>query len=152
VRPRDVGALADAEEAAPGGVAAQLGQAVIEPDVAAQHAEHDHAPQPFQGVVVAAVAARLPEGVEQGLVGPGGEHGAEGLQGGGAFQLRPGEQRLGGVKAQGKTAWEGQGVGHRNVYPRRADPGRKIQKNRYSGPDPALFPAECGGRPLSDAT
>ena len=59
VRPRDVADLGDAEDGTQSGIAVQLGQAVVEPDVTAQDAEHDHAPQHTDRVIVATVAARL---------------------------------------------------------------------------------------------
>src|SRR5262249_42160996 len=103
VRFGDVSYLVDTDKVTKGGVTVQLGQAVVEPDMAAQDTEHEHAPEHANRVVVTAVAARLLQAVEEVLVRQGGEDGTDGLQGGGVLQTGPGEQRLGGVDEHGKA-------------------------------------------------
>jgi hypothetical protein len=84
----------DADEHAEVVVAAQLGEASLEVDVAEGDGEQDDAPQDRHGVVIAAVAAGLAEAVEQGGIGDGGEEAFEGGERRAVLEGVPGKEGL----------------------------------------------------------
>ena len=63
--------------------------------------QEDDAPEGLDGVVVAAVAARAAEGVQEPAVRYDRQQGADGLEAGAVFEGFPGEERLGDGETQG---------------------------------------------------
>jgi hypothetical protein len=85
----------DADEEGQRGIALQFFEAGIDDGVAKDDGQKERAPEDGDGKVVASFAARVAEGLEQGVIGDDFEEPANGLQGGRIFEQVPGKERLG---------------------------------------------------------
>ena len=75
----------------------QFSQASVEGSMPQGDGQQDDAPETFDGVVIAAVAAGSVEASEQLLIGDGAEEVADGDEGGAIVEAAPSEQWLCGV-------------------------------------------------------
>ena len=113
----------DAEHQAQRGVALEVLQASIDREVTQGDGQQEGAPEDLDGIVVASLAPRRAEGLEQVVIGDGFEETAERLQGRGIFQGVPGEQGLGDGDFHGGS--RGSGVGGQPTHSYNAtDPRR----------------------------